>query len=149
MTHLRTFCQGGAAPICDELGRCGPGRPGGDEGEEGGRVKTCQRGRGRICSVRATSAVPLRDCRNLVDDDVLECNEKFTVRHRRSSESVVQQALKHQCLDYKHLSSSLIVPNLFSKLFVSLMNAPHNVVELLVVLCSVLFPHVADQRCTY
>ena len=36
-----------------------------------------------------------RDCCNLVDDDVL--------RHRRSSESVDQQALGHQLLDCEHL----------------------------------------------
>ena len=35
--------------------------------------------------------------------DVLQRNEKLIVRHRRSTESEVQKALKHQFLDCEHL----------------------------------------------
>ena len=45
------------------------------------------------------------------------------------------------------LSSSLIVPNMFSNSFVSLMNVLKDVVELPQVFGSVLFRDVADQCC--
>ena len=44
-----------------------------------------------------------RDCRNLFNDDVLQRNEEFAGRHRRSSEPVVQQAFWHHFLDCEHL----------------------------------------------
>ena len=43
-----------------------------------------------------------RNCHYLVDNDVLQRNNEFTVRHRRPSEPVVQQASWHQFLDCKH-----------------------------------------------
>ena len=49
------------------------------------------------------------DCRYLVNDDVLQRNDELTVRHGRSSEPPVQQALWHQFLDCEHL---LLVPDL-------------------------------------
>ena len=50
--------------------------------------------------------LPVSGCRdrcNVVDDDVLQLRDKLTVRLRRSSESVIQQALRHQFLDCAHL----------------------------------------------
>ena len=62
------------------------------------------------------------------DGDVLQCNEKFIARHRRSTESDVQRALKHQCLDREHI---------FLILFVSVTNVFGDVVEMLHVFGSV------------
>ena len=66
-----------------------------------------------------------------LNDDIHQCNDKFAVRHRRSSESVVQQVFKHQFLDYEHLF--LISDCAGSVLeFVRLVNErPQDVVELI------------------
>ena len=64
--------------------------------------------------------LPVSGCCNLVDDDdVVQRNEKLIVRHRRSMESEVQQALKHQFLDCEHL---FLITHCAESLFVSLMN---------------------------
>ena len=49
-------------------------------------------------------------------------SEQPFVLQCRSAESEVQQTLKQQLLDCEHISSSLILPNLFSNLFGSLTN---------------------------
>ena len=89
-----------------------------------------------------------RDCSNVVVDDVLQRNEKFIVRRRRSTESEDHEALKHQFLDSEHLL--LIFDHAESVFeFVRLIDErPEGVVELLHVFGSVLFrgsvsvPHV-------
>ena len=64
-----------------------------------------------------------RNCRDLVDDDVLQCNEKFSVRHRRSTESEVHTDFQGiNLMTGSIFSSSLILPNLFSNLSVSVTN---------------------------
>ena len=72
------------------------------------------------------------DCRNLVDDDVLKCNEKFTVRHRRSSE----QPLKHQLLDCKRIFLISDCAESVLELACVIDDRSQDVVELLHVLCS-------------
>ena len=70
------------------------------------------------------------------------------MRHRRSSESAVQQALRHQFLDCEHLF--LISDYAESVLeFVRLVDErPQDVVKLLRVFGSASFRDVADQCCT-
>ena len=48
-----------------------------------------------------------RNCRYLVNDDDLQRNNEFTVRHRRPSEPVVEQAFWHQFLDLRASSPRL------------------------------------------
>ena len=43
------------------------------------------------------------DCRDPLDDDVFQRNEKLLVRQRRDADSEVQRTLKHQFLDCGHL----------------------------------------------
>ena len=88
-----------------------------------------------------------RDCCNLVVEDVLQCNEKFTVRSRRSSQSEVEQALKQPFLDCEHLFliSDCAEPVLE---LVSLADErPQDVVKLLHVLGPMSFTDVADWCC--
>ena len=61
-----------------------------------------------------------RDCSEPVDNDVLQRNEKFFVRHRRPAEPEVQRILGHKLLDWEHIFLISDTANLFSNMFVSL-----------------------------
>ena len=86
-----------------------------------------------------------RGCRCVVNDGVLQRNEEFAVRHRRSSEPAVQQAFWHQFLDCEHL---LLVSDLAQsdlKLVHLVGERPEDGINLFRIPCSVRLGDVADQ----
>ena len=85
------------------------------------------------------------DCCDLVDDDVLHCNEKFIVRHRRSTESEIQQSLRHQLLDCGHLFLTSDRAGPLLKFVYLVDERPQGVIELIHVFGSVAPRSVADQ----
>ena len=63
-----------------------------------------------------------RGCGYLANDDVFQRNVKLIVLQCRSEEPEVRETLRHQPFDCKHLFLISDFANLFSNLFVSLMN---------------------------
>ena len=80
---------------------------------------------------------------------VLQRNEKLIVRHRRSTESENQQALKHQFLDCGHLFLISDCGESVLKLVRLRDERPQDVVELLHIIGCVSLRDVTDQCCLH